>query len=365
MYKIIRQWLKSYNEFSKSDRNAILILGILILLSIIANIIVQHIEPKSKYNYLEYEQLLSELEAQKANIKKSEKSLFVFDPNTIIPEKLDSLDIPEYIKRNMLNYRKAGGRYLSALQVRKIYGMNDSIFAAIENYIIISAETDSETKEEKNEEQAMTGFFDPNSSDFNQLKQFGFSRFQANNLIEFRKKAGVFKTRSDLLKIYGIDSTFFKTIENHIQIENVNETQIVKIKPALFLVELNSADSTQLVKLNGIGSVFANRIIKYRDLLGGFYSTSQLLEVYNFSEETFRNIENNITADTLLIRKIRINFAEYPELLRHPYFNKKQVEAVLNYRNKNGSFQDIIQLKSSGLVDSETFLRIGPYLTCR
>jgi DNA uptake protein ComE-like DNA-binding protein len=365
MYKIIRQWLKSYNEFSRGDRNAILILGVLILLSIIANIIVQHIQPKSKYNYSEYEQLLTELEAQNTNINKSGKSLFAFDPNTIIPEKLDSLDVPEYIKRNMLNYRKAGGRYLSASQVRKIYGMNDSIFAAIENYIAISEETYSETKEEKNPEKSMNGFFDPNNADINQLKQFGFSHFQANNLIEFRKKAGVFRTPSDLLKIYGIDSVFFKTIVDYIQIKNVKESQVIKIKPALLFVELNSADSTELVKLNGIGSVFANRIIKYRELLGGFYSTSQLLEVYNFSEETFRNIENNISADTMLIRKIRVNFAEYPELLRHPYFNKKQVEAVLNYRNKNGSFQDIIQLKSAGLIDSETFSRISPYLTCR
>ncbi|HSO86026.1 MAG TPA: helix-hairpin-helix domain-containing protein [Draconibacterium sp.] len=364
MYKIIRQWLKSYNEFSKGDRNAILILSALILISLIANVIVHNIQPKSKYKYSEYEQFLAELEAKKANIDNGGKFLFIFDPNTIMPEMLDSLDIPDYIKRNMLNYRKAGGRYLSALQVRKIYGMNDSIFEAIENYISISEKADSVTNEEKNPEKQITGFFDPNNADFNQLTQFGFNRFQANNLIEFRKKAGVFRTPADLLKIYGIDTSFYETIAAHIQIENVKESQIIKIKPALH-VELNSADSTDLIKLNGIGSAFANRIIKYRDLLGGFYSTAQLLEVYNFSEETFRNIENNVSADTLLIRKIRVNFAEYPELLRHPYFNRKQVEAVLNYRNKNGSFHDIIQLKSTGLVDSETFYRICPYLTCR
>jgi DNA uptake protein ComE-like DNA-binding protein len=278
---------------------------------------------------------------------------------------LDSLNIPELVKRNMLNYRKAGGRFSSRGQVQKIYGMNDSIFSAIEAYISIPEKTESETTRESVREQQISGFFDPNNADLNQLTQFGFNRFQAGNIIEYRRKAGVFKTKSDLLKIYGIDSSFYKTIENHIQINNPKESPIASYQPVLFNIELNSADSTDLLKLNGVGSVFANRILKYRDLLGGFYSTSQLLEVYNFSEESFQKIESSVSADTLLIKKIRLNFAEYKDLIRHPYFSKKQAEAVLRYRQKNGSFKDIFQIKTNDLVDAETFSRIRPYLSCR
>ena len=133
MNKFIRQGLKSYNNFSKGDRNAILILCVLLLLSVIANIVVQNIQLKSKYNYAEYEQLLNDLAAKKSNNGKSGKSLFAFDPNTIDNEMLDSLNIPEQVKRNILNYRKAGGRFSSRAQVQKIYGMNDSIFNAIES----------------------------------------------------------------------------------------------------------------------------------------------------------------------------------------------------------------------------------------
>jgi DNA uptake protein ComE-like DNA-binding protein len=365
MNKIIRQWLKSYNNFSKGDRNAILILCVLLLLSVIANIVVQNVHLKSKYNYAEYGQLLNDLTAQKSNNGKSGKALFVFDPNTINQEMLDSLDIPEQVKRNILNYRKAGGRFSSVTQVQKIYGMNDSIFKAIEDYISISEKTDSGTKKESVKEQQISGFFDPNIADFNQLTQFGFNRFQASNLIEYRKKSGIFKTKSDLLKIYGIDSSFFKIIENHIQISNSEESPVATYQPVLLQIELNSADSTDLLKLNGVGSVFANRILKYRDLLGGFYSTSQLREVYNFSEETFQKIESSISADTLLIKKIRLNFAEYKDLIKHPYFSKKQAEAVLRYRQRNGSFKNILQIKTNDLVDAETFSRIRPYLSCR
>ena len=364
MSRNFQRFWKSYNVYSKGDRSAIIIMFVLILLSVTTKIIVQNIQPKSKYNFKDYEQLLSELEAKKSS-SRSGKALFAFDPNTIIPEMLDSLNLPENIKRNMLNYRKAGGRFFTTSQVGKIYGMNDSIFTAIENYIVIAEKTDSVSLNIISPDKPITGIFDPNIADYNQLIEFGFNRFQAQNLIEYRKKAGVFNSRTDLLKIYGIDSIFYKTIENHIQIEITDEPTIVRSKPALVQIELNSADSTELVQLNGIGSVYANRILKYRELLGGFYSTSQILEVYNFPEETYRKIEGNISVDTFLIKKIRLNFAEYPDLLKHPYLHKKQVEAVLNYRNKNGSFHEIFQLKSSGIIDSETFSKVRPYLTCR
>ena len=55
-----------------------------------------------------------------------------------------------------------------------------------------------------------------------------------------------------------------------------------RIKPKLppVVVEINTADSAELMRLNGIGASFSRRIVKYRNLLGGFISKEQLLEVY-------------------------------------------------------------------------------------
>ena len=362
MRKKIRHFWDNYNNFSKSDRNAILILGVLILLSLLANIVINNIQLKSKYNSTDNEKLFANF-TESNSISKSKRTLFVFDPNTIIPEMLDSLALPDNIKRNLLNYRNAGGYFNSKSQFRKIYGMNDSIFQEIENYILLS-EISSKDLSQNKTTKTITGIINPNIADYDQLVDFGFNSFQANNLISFRTKAGLFKNKNDLLKIYGIDTAFFKSIQDHIYIDNFEDAKPLKVESAI-MVELNSADTAKLVQLKGVGSVFAKRIIKYRDLLGGFYSTSQLLEVFNFSEDAFKKIENNITADTLLIRKIRLNFAEFPEFIRHPYFKKKQVEAIINFRNKNGPFQNITQLKSNELVDTETFLKIEPYLTCR
>jgi DNA uptake protein ComE-like DNA-binding protein len=314
MIRSFKRFWKAYNEYSKSDRNAILIVGILILISVTATIIVKNIEPKSKYNYADFEEFLKEWEVQEN--ENGGKVLFAFNPNTISEVTMDSLDLPENIKRNILNYRKAGGKFYRPEQVRKIYGMNDSIFNLIEGYIVISVEP--------------------------------------GNLIQDRNKTT--KQISDISGQYK---------EREKIVTEFSKELTGSAETVFTPVELNSADSADLVELYGIGSVFANRILKYRDLLGGFYSVNQLLEVYNFPEETFQKIENRVSADTLLLKKIRLNFAEYSDLIRHPYLDKKQVNALLKFREKNGSYYELEQVISNDLVDNETFSKLKPYLTCR
>ncbi|MCC8152844.1 MAG: helix-hairpin-helix domain-containing protein, partial [Tannerellaceae bacterium] len=81
-------------------------------------------------------------------------------------------------------------------------------------------------------------------------------------------------------------------------------------------------------KVPGIGPVFANRIIKYRELLGGFYSVEQLKEVYGIEEDRFSQLKDWFKADALLIRKVYINQLTEEELRSHPYINYKQARAI-------------------------------------
>jgi DNA uptake protein ComE-like DNA-binding protein len=69
--------------------------------------------------------------------------------------------------------------------------------------------------------------------------------------------------------------------------------------------------------------------------------------------------------DTTQITVIRINFAGYSELLRHPYLDKKQVEAIITFRDKNGPFKTPDQIYWANLVDSATYFRLKPYLSSR
>ncbi len=62
-------------------------------------------------------------------------------------------------------------------------------------------------------------------------------------------------------------------------------------------VYVNSADTTELKRLRGIGSVLSARIVKYRDKIGGFKSLEQIQKIYGLSEETYRSILPHLILD--------------------------------------------------------------------
>jgi DNA uptake protein ComE-like DNA-binding protein len=138
-----------------------------------------------------------------------------------------------------------------------------------------------------------------------------------------------------------------------------------KEKSRTIVVELNSADTTQLKQLYGIGSGFANMIVNYRNKLGGFYRKEQLLEVYHFPPQTFQNIQHQLHVDTTLITKIPLNTATIQQLKRHPYIRYFQAKSLVENRQarphgRYNSLHDIVLDKDV----TEAFLqKIAPYLS--
>lgn len=127
-------------------------------------------------------------------------------------------------------------------------------------------------------------------------------------------------------------------------------------------LDLNSCDSASLEALPGIGPVLAARIIRFRKLLGGYASIGQLREVYGLPEETFVLISGRVTADSIDVIKIRINSAGYGDLIRHPYFKKNEVPAILKYRELTGRISGVDELVSNGVISLETARKLTPYL---
>ncbi|MEN8225285.1 MAG: helix-hairpin-helix domain-containing protein [Bacteroidota bacterium] len=111
------------------------------------------------------------------------------------------------------------------------------------------------------------------------------------------------------------------------------------------IIEINTADSAELVRLYGIGAVFAGRILKYRGLLGGFFSPTQLLEVYGMDSIRYDQIKDHVIVDPIAMTKIQINTADFKSLLRHPYLDYETVKAIFNYRQKNDSIANADTLK--------------------
>ncbi len=126
-------------------------------------------------------------------------------------------------------------------------------------------------------------------------------------------------------------------------------------------ISLNSADTAAWKKIPGIGSSYAERIVKYRNLLGGFASVDQLLEVYGMDNELFARISPYVEPDGNF-RKVQVNELEFKELLSHPYLNYKQVQAVMSLRKRKGNIQSINELGMLDEFTSEDIQRLTPYL---
>ncbi|MEN6588961.1 MAG: helix-hairpin-helix domain-containing protein [Proteiniphilum sp.] len=126
-------------------------------------------------------------------------------------------------------------------------------------------------------------------------------------------------------------------------------------------ITLNETDTAQWKKIPGIGSSYASRIVRYRELLGGYVRLEQLLEVYGMDNELYNRIVPYISSDANY-RKIKVNELEFKELLRHPYLNYKQVQAIVNLRRRKGN---IVSINELGMLDeftSEDIYRLEPYL---
>jgi len=128
------------------------------------------------------------------------------------------------------------------------------------------------------------------------------------------------------------------------------------------LINLNNCDTSQLISLPGIGPVLSVRIIKYRNLLGGFAKVDQLREVYGLSSETFDIIKGRVSADSSEIVRININEASFKDLSRLPYFENYEVTAILKYRELKGRIEGVNELTENKLLASEKAVKIRPYL---
>jgi len=154
-------------------------------------------------------------------------------------------------------------------------------------------------------------------------------------------------------------------ISNKMEVKQHSKKSIQSIKGRReqINIEINSADTSMLMQLKGIGKVYSKRIVKYRNILGGFYKKEQLLEVYGIDRERLANFENNISVDTSFIKKINLNNTEFKEMLKHPYLSYDVVKSIFNYKSKEGSFINVKDLIVKQVIDSLLYLKVEPYLT--
>ena len=110
----------------------------------------------------------------------------------------------------------------------------------------------------------------------------------------------------------------------------------------------------------GLKKYLAQRLVKFRNLLGGFYIKYQLSEVYGLSDSIYFKIQDFITIDSSLINKLNVNTVSFKDLLRHPYFDYTTTKSIINERDRIGKFNNHSQISS--IVNDSAFSKQIHYL---
>ncbi len=211
--------------------------------------------------------------------------------------------------------------------------------------------------------------FDPNTATLGDFVRLGFSDKQAKVILRYRSKGGFFATPKDFSKMYVVDSAAYQRLEPYIAIKDRIKTTHLDSSATLVATEvfipvsINSADTAELTRVNGIGRTFAKRIVAYRNLLGGFYSSTQLTEVYGISMDMVEKMAPQLQIDTILIKKVNLNTVSYDELRKHPYISDYQAKAIIYYRSKVKQINSPNEILKNNLITKEDFYRVKNYLS--
>ena len=226
--------------------------------------------------------------------------------------------------------------------------------------------------------------FDPNTADSALLVSVGLKPYMAKNLIRYRRAGKTFRRPDDLRKLYGMTDSLYATLEPYIQIDTSLYRTIVEplsnryrtvngantgfdtvYAPSVTvkrdtILELNSADTTELQMIRGIGRYTAMLIVKRRNELGGYYSLDQLYEIREIPVDRLDSLLPHFTVDTMRINPINVNKASVKRLYRHPYISYRQAENLYDLRRRNIQLHSIDEL--SDIFTDDERLRLTPYL---
>ena len=207
--------------------------------------------------------------------------------------------------------------------------------------------------------------FDPNTADAHTFEQLGFSPKQAAAIVNYRARGAVFRQPDDFKKAFVVTPERFEQLKPYIQIAEIFKTppktdSVYFPKRTAIMVELNTADTSELMKIRGVGAYTAMQIVKYREQLGGFATIGQLREIRYMTAERFEQIAPQVTIDTTLLTLIDLQTADRELLAKHPYIGAYAARGIVHFRSMQGAC-DIDALVKNNILHAGKAAQLRPY----
>ena len=208
--------------------------------------------------------------------------------------------------------------------------------------------------------------FNPNTYTLSDWMNLGLSAKQSVVVLKFTSR-GIY-SEEDLKRIFVIPDVLFELIRDSVvypeRFQNTpNQESFKKQANQITLINLNTADTTEFMKIYGVGAFYAKQIIRYREKLGGFFTKEQLFEVWKMTPEAYDKIKDHVFISEKDVKRININSVIIEELKVHPYLKWNQANSIVKMRIQRNGFKNIEEIKESVLIDSETYEKLFPYLS--
>lgn len=203
--------------------------------------------------------------------------------------------------------------------------------------------------------------FNPNFiTDFKGYK-LGMKVEEIDRLLAFRKTnkyvnsaqefQNVTKVSDSLLAVIAPYFKFPDWVKNKKQYTSYEKSNFKDFtkKEKITVLDINQATKEDLIKIYGIGEGISERILKQKEVLGGFVSMSQMEDVWGLSPEVIAELNKYFKIGVLpLVKKIDINNISTKEMAKFPYFRYALAREIVTFRSMNGgikSAEDLTKIK--------------------
>lgn len=370
----------NFLTYSKAEQRGIIVLLLLLIALIAFNVLLPKLvknEPTDNSGFareidafIKRQKYLSDsLKNTKSKYYSTKKSAILnlhpspFDPNNLPEKEWLRMGLSKEQILVIKNYENKGGQFRTNDDLAKIYSISKEEFEILEPFIQIkySERKKTETNPIANLKPV---YFDPNKLSKDEWSEMGLRAILVNTIHNYLDKGGRFYKEEDLQDIYGMSEEEFRILKPFIKFEK--DTVLlanVKFDSIVFaIIDINIADTLDLQQLKGIGSSFAKRIVKYREILGGYCRPEQLLEVYGMDEQRYSGMKDQITCNGEQTQKININTANIKEMIKHPYIEFYLAKSIIEHKDKIGEYTSVSQVKDAKLIYEELYQKIEPYI---
>ena len=387
----MKKLINDYFYFTKRERNGMLVLMALSLVFLALPAIIRKFRTVENYEFGKFKQMIDTTSPDfnitapidsKVPVNLTTLNPQPIDPNFANKEAFINLGLSPKLVNTIVNYRNKGGKFYDTEDLKKIYGMAEDDFQRIRSYIVFKSDSKKNQRKPTTivvsqptattpavKIQSPKQKFDPNTVAKEELLSFGLPEKSVDRMIKFRNAGGKFLEPEELENVYGMKKDWVEQLLPWMEIlksEKANPKEInlkkkIAEKKENPITDVNTADFEDWQNLIGIGPYYEDKIMGYREKLGGFVSVDQILEVNGLPDSVKQSILPALrTSD--IFRKLKINSASTKEMAIHPYITWKEANAIYNYRKQHGPFKSRTDLEKMLALQPGFIDRIIPYL---